>query len=181
MSNGPDQVFNINARGQLAVTGTIIIKNDSFAGSMATDINGMAEVDFAYDLGSGKPVIELTPEAVDPVFAQVVGWKKDPSGNYIGFQIKTFNLSGAAVSTVVHYLVIGKQDGYATNGEPVLQVAAPAPAPAVAGDSTADPGTASTTPDAVLPPDPAPAPADPAASAAPADSTQTAPDASIAQ
>ncbi len=114
-------LFSINARGDAAVAGIIVIKNDTFAGSIATDINGEAQIMFSYDVGTGKPVVQLTPEAEVPVFAQVLSWSKDSNQNYTGFTIKTFGLSGAPVSAIVHYLVVGKEDGYQTQGQ-VLQV-----------------------------------------------------------
>ena len=118
-------VFTINARGDAGVAGTIVMKNDTFAGSIATQADGTAEVDFAYDLGTGKPVVELTPEADVPVFAQVYSWKQDTAGNYTGFVMKTFGLNGTTTSAVVHYIVVGKEDGYATSGTVLQVVSAP--------------------------------------------------------
>ncbi|GEM_PF-1699816 len=108
--------FSINARGDLAVSGVIVIREDSFAGSIITEEDGLAEITFAYHLGTGKPVIQLTAEAQLPVFAQIVEFKTDDDGNYTGFVIKTFDLISAPVQAIVHYTVFAKQDGYETFG-----------------------------------------------------------------
>lgn len=111
------ELVNIDARGNLAIAGTIFIKEDSFAGSVATNADGLAEITFAYHLGTGKPVVQLTAEAQLPIFAQVVEFKQDDEGNYTGFVIKTFDLISSPISSVVHYTVIGKSAGYITYGE----------------------------------------------------------------
>jgi hypothetical protein len=125
VKNNSNEVFSINARGDVAMSGVIIVKDDNFAGSIATNADGIAEINFTYNLGTGKPVVELTPESDSPVFAQVSSWKKDGSGNYTGFTIKTFGINGTPASAVVHYLVTGKRDGYATNGQTVTISTAP--------------------------------------------------------
>ncbi|MDE2312255.1 MAG: right-handed parallel beta-helix repeat-containing protein, partial [Patescibacteria group bacterium] len=122
VNNGTTTVFTINARGDAAVAGVITIKNDTFAGSVATDQSGQAQITFSYPLGTGKPVVQLTPEADFPVFAQVISWATDTNQNYLGFTIQTFGLNGSTTSAIVHYLVVGKEDGYTTNGQPQLQV-----------------------------------------------------------
>jgi hypothetical protein len=121
VTNSTSTVFTINARGDIQTQGVIIVKDNSFAGSIATNQEGTAEINFTYHLGTGKPVVQLTPEGEVPVFAQVLSWKKDSQQNYIGFTMKTFSLSGVPVSAVVHYSVIGKQEDYQTLGE-ALQV-----------------------------------------------------------
>jgi hypothetical protein len=120
VKNGVDEVFSINARGDVKTSGVIVVKDNSFAGSIATDANGEADIVFTYHLGTGKPAVQLTPESASPVFAQVVSWTQDNTGNYTGFKIKTFGLGGETTSSVVHYSVVGKQDGYATNGQVVV-------------------------------------------------------------
>jgi hypothetical protein len=127
VKNNSEEVFNLNARGDVSMNGVIIAKDDSFAGSIATNASGLAEINFTYDLGTGKPVVELTPESESPVFAQVASWKKDGSGNYTGFTIKTFGINGTPASSVVHYTVTGKGSGYDTNGQIVNIPVAPAP------------------------------------------------------
>jgi hypothetical protein len=109
--------FSINARGDVAISGVIVIKDDTFAGSIATLADGMAEVTFSYHLGTGKPVIQLTAEAQIPVFAQIMEFKQDEDGNYTGFVIKTFDLISGPISAIVHYNVTAKQDGFTTLGE----------------------------------------------------------------
>ncbi|MEZ4180028.1 MAG: hypothetical protein R3B41_00710 [Candidatus Doudnabacteria bacterium] len=113
------ELVNIDARGNLKLTGTIFIKEDSFAGSVATDNSGLAEISFAYHLGTGKPVVQLTAESQIPVFAQIVEFKQDTNGNYTGFVMRTFDLIAGPVSAIVHYNVTGKQDGYITLGTAV--------------------------------------------------------------
>jgi hypothetical protein len=124
VTNATSTLFTINARGDAEVQGVIIIKDNSFAGSIATDINGEAEIMFSYHLGTGKPVVQLTPENENPVFAQVKEFIKDSQGNYTGFKIKTFGLTGSVISSVVHYNVTGKQDQYETSGQ-VIQISPP--------------------------------------------------------
>lgn len=111
------ELMNIDARGTLTLAGTIIIKDDTFAGSVATDSDGLAEITFSYNLGTGKPVVQLTPEAQIPVFAQILEFKQDEHGNYTGFVIKTFDLISGPVQAIVHYNVTGKQAGYITFGQ----------------------------------------------------------------
>ena len=114
------ELMNIDARGTLTLAGTIFIKDDTFAGSVATDEDGLAEITFSYHLGTGKPVIQLTAEAQIPVFAQIVEFKQDDNGNYTGFVMKTFDLISSPIQAIVHYNVVGKQAGYITLGEAVV-------------------------------------------------------------
>ncbi|HEX9503750.1 MAG TPA: hypothetical protein VF974_05535, partial [Patescibacteria group bacterium] len=148
------EVLTINAQGQIAVTGNIIIKDDTFAGSIATDSTGTAQIDFTYDLGTGKPDVQLTVEGETPAFAQVATWKKDIQNNYTGFTIKSFAPTGGPASVIVHYLVVGKQAGYQTSGTVMQVVTAPTPTP---------PPSAPASPTPTLPPatDTAPASAPP--------------------
>lgn len=122
---GDSSKFSINARGDIAVSGVIVVRDDSFAGSVATDEEGLAEIIFSYHLGTGKPVVQLTAEAQLPVFAQIIEFKQDADGNYTGFVIKTFDLISGPISAIVHYNVTGKQDGYVTYGEVLGVVDAP--------------------------------------------------------
>jgi hypothetical protein len=163
LNNETGPVLTVNARGDLATQGTIFIKDNTFAGSIATDATGVAEITFSYNLGTGKPVVQLTPESDVPVFAQVGGWKKDSSGNYTGFTIKTYGLQGAVVSSVVHYIVVGKQDAYQTNGS-VIQVQS---APSVNSGPTASGGQNGGTPSGQVAGDSTPPPAAPAPEPAP--------------
>ncbi len=119
------EVFSINARGQVAFAGNIIVKDDSFAGSISTDENGEADIDFTYDLGTGKPDVQLTVEGDTPAFAQISSFERDANNNYIGFKIKTFSTIGSPVSVVVHYLVVGKQADYDTNGVVIQVISTP--------------------------------------------------------
>lgn len=125
------EAFTINSRGDVSVAGVIFVKDDTFAGSIATDDQGEAEIEFTYHLGTGKPVVQLTPESESPVFAQVVEWKQDADDNYTGFKIKTFSLGGKIASSVVHYNVTAKQADYETSGEvvyiPVVESPTPSP------------------------------------------------------
>ena len=116
VKTGTEKKFSINARGDMGVYGVIVVKDDSFAGSIATNEQGLAEVTFSYHLGTGKPVVQLTPEAIVPVFAQIQEFKQDEDGNYTGFVIKTFGVVASPISSVVHYNVTAKQDGYSTFG-----------------------------------------------------------------
>jgi hypothetical protein len=109
-------MFSINARGDIAVSGVIVVRDNTFAGSIATGEDGLAEVTFSYHLGTGKPVVQLTAEAQLPVFAQIIEFKTDADGNYTGFVIKTFDLLSSPVSAIVHYNVTAKQSGYTTFG-----------------------------------------------------------------
>ncbi len=120
VTQGSIELMNIDARGTLALTGTIIIKDDSFAGSIVTEEDGMAEITFNYHLGTGKPVVQLTAEAQIPVFAQIVEFKQDEDGNYTGFVMKTFDLLAGPIQATVHYTVTGKQEGYITLGDAVV-------------------------------------------------------------
>ncbi len=121
INNNGGSAFSINSAGDVKVAGTIYIESDSFAGSIATNDMGLADIDFANNLGTGKPVIQLTPEGDVPTIAQVASWKKDLAGNYIGLVIKTFGTEGQAVTANVHYAVFGKREGYeTTNGIPIL-------------------------------------------------------------
>ncbi|MDB4940466.1 MAG: hypothetical protein JWO40_891, partial [Candidatus Doudnabacteria bacterium] len=140
---GTTPVLRVNSRGDLALKGIISIEENSFAGSINTATDGTANIDFAYDLGDGKPVVELTVEGEVPAFAQIVGWKQDPQNNYTGFAIKTFDTTGAVVQTTVHYLVVKKQTSYSTQG-PTIQVVT-APQNTASSNSTATPPTPSTT------------------------------------
>ena len=80
-------------------------KNQLFANKLEELYNFLP-----YHLGKGKPVVQLTPEGDIPTIAQVTSWKQDSAGNYNGFFIKTFGLSGQSVSANVHYAVFGKQE-----------------------------------------------------------------------
>jgi hypothetical protein len=150
ISNTTTSVFAINVRGDSRMKGIIVLENDSVAGSIATDaITGLAEVNFNYHLGTGKPVVQLTPEGDIPVVAQVTSWKKDSVGNYVGFFLKTFGLSGQAVSANVHYAVFGKPAGYSTAGDalPILTNTENDPAPIVSEPTaTSTEPTATSTP-----------------------------------
>jgi hypothetical protein len=125
IKSNDEDVFTISARGDVAVKGNIIVRDDNFAGSIATAEDGTAEVDFTYDLGTGKPDVQLTPESESPVFAQIADWQTDNLGRYTGFTIKTFALNGTPTSAIVHYLVVGKPDGYDTVGTVIQVVNAP--------------------------------------------------------
>jgi hypothetical protein len=162
------EVLTVNSRGDLDTQGVIVMRDNNFAGSIATLADGTAEITFTYDLGTGKPVIQLTPESEVPVFAQIKEWRKDQNQNFTGFIIKTFGLDGQPASSIVHYLVTGKQNGYETFGQalpvtnmPVTQTLSVSgggptttpdtttptePAPAVAGDATPTSETASPSP-----------------------------------
>jgi hypothetical protein len=54
VSSGTQTVFTINARGDAAITGVILVKDDTFAGSIATDAAGEANITFSYDLGMAQ-------------------------------------------------------------------------------------------------------------------------------
>ncbi len=116
--------FSINARGDVTFSGALVMKNDTFAGSVVTDAQGQAEIRFSYDLGSGKPVIQLTVEGETPAFAQVGSWIKDVDGNYIGFIMRTYGIGGSPAQAVVHYNVTAKQEDYNTLGNNILTVTA---------------------------------------------------------
>src|SRR5258708_36473918 len=123
----------------MAVRGNIIIKEDTLGGSIATDSTGTAQIDFTYDLGTGKPDVQLTVEGETPAFAQVATWKKDIQNNYTGFTIKSFAPTGGPASVIVHYLVVGKQAGYQTSGTVMQVVTAPTPTPPPSAPATATP------------------------------------------
>jgi hypothetical protein len=57
-----------------------------------------------------------------PAFAQVLEWRKDTYERYSGFVMKTFAPNGDPISSIVHYLVTAKQDGYGTFGGESLLV-----------------------------------------------------------
>jgi hypothetical protein len=136
VTNGTTTMFSINARGDIQTKGIIIVKDDSFAGSIATNEAGDANINFTYDLGTGKPDVQLTVESETPAIAQVVSWIKDSQDRYIGFKLKSFNLSGNPASVIVHYLVVGKQEGYTTNGEVILTVQSSPSSGGVSGSLT---------------------------------------------
>jgi hypothetical protein len=169
-----EEVFSINARGQAEFAGNIIIKDDTFAGSIATDASGSAKIIFTYDLGTGKPDVQLTVEGETPAFAQVASFEKDSNNNYTGVNIKTFAPDGSAASVIVHYLVVGKQANYATSGSVIEVVSTPTPAatsslapePTPAPAPTPTPTPTPTPEPIVTPPTPTPAPT-PAPSPAP--------------
>jgi hypothetical protein len=127
IKNGDHKIFTINARGDVGIVGVIRVDNEQFAGSVTTDSNGEAVITFDYDLGTGKPVVELTVESSTPTLAQVSDFSKDTAENYTGFTIKTFTAGGEAVSTMVHYLVIAKPTGYATKDVVINVVNSPNP------------------------------------------------------
>jgi hypothetical protein len=128
VKSNDQNVFSINSRGDVAIKGVIKIEDDSYAGSIATNEEGIAEISFTNHLGTGKPSIQLTPEAELPVFAQVFEWTQDSAKNYTGFKMKSFKLDGSAISAIVHYSVVAKQDGYATSGK-VIEVVSASSAP----------------------------------------------------
>lgn len=132
-------VFTVNARGDVQTYGTLIIRDDNIAGSLVTDENGLAEITFSYDLGTGKPSIQLTPEANYPVFAQVLEWKQDSEQRYTGFVMKTFAQSGQPLQSIVHYLVIAKQADYQTFGLNTLVVVDPSDNSEIVVDDPEDP------------------------------------------
>ena len=163
VKNNDAEIFTINARGDVAIQGVIRINNEQFAGSIKTDNNGEASVAFDYDLGTGKPVVELTVEGDMPTLAQVKNFSTDATGNYIGFSIKTFTPSGSNMSASVHYLVIAKPLGYATKDVVITVVSSPSeviPPPSGGsggggGETTDTTPLADTTPpvDTITPPD----------------------------
>ena len=120
VKSNDEEVFTINARGDAIFKGTIFVRDDTFAGSIATDEDGVADISFSYDLGTGKPDVQLTVEGETPALAQVASWEKNGEGKYTGFKIKTFGTTGDPASVIVHYLVIGKEDGYDTTGSIVV-------------------------------------------------------------
>jgi hypothetical protein len=128
-------LLTLDAKGTLTLTGVILVKDDSFAGSVATQDGGLAEIAFTYDVGTGKPVIQLTPEAQVPVFAQIVEFKKDKQNRYTGFVIKTFGLNGEAVSAIVNYNVTAKEDDYKTYGEVLGAIDQPVDQPTIIDDT----------------------------------------------
>ncbi|MDO8715556.1 MAG: hypothetical protein Q7J73_01930, partial [Dehalococcoidales bacterium] len=120
VSTDVEQILTINGRGDLTIAGIIGIYNDSFAGSVATGTDGATIINFNYHLGTGKPVVQLTPEGTAPTFAQIVSWQQDASSNYTGFIIKTVDLKGKSVSAIVHYTVTAKQADYNTSNLELL-------------------------------------------------------------
>ncbi|MDO8466777.1 MAG: DUF5011 domain-containing protein, partial [bacterium] len=108
------EVFTINSRGDVSISGVIRVKNNSFAGSIITDENGNAEIKFDYHLGTGKPSVQLTPEGDEFALAQIAKFIQDEAKNYTGFLLKAvgFENKEPAASTTVHYWVVAKQDGY---------------------------------------------------------------------
>ncbi|MDP3986114.1 MAG: hypothetical protein Q8P77_01625, partial [Candidatus Veblenbacteria bacterium] len=133
-------VFTLNARGDVSIAGNIIVTDSSYAGSIATNANGLAEVQFTNHLGTGKPSVQITPEGEQVVLAQVSHWMKDENQNYRGVVIKASNLDGTPASTIVHYVVVGKPAGYETQGQ-IVVLSAPLPPPAIEpeGSETAEP------------------------------------------
>jgi hypothetical protein len=125
IKSNDEDVFTVSARGEVAIKGNIIVRDDSFAGSIATKQDGTAEISFTYDLGTGKPSVQLTPESETPVFAQIKEWKTDSLGRYTGFTIETFGLGGTPTPAIVHYLVVGKEADYDTVGTVIQVVNAP--------------------------------------------------------
>lgn len=117
VQNADTTLLTLNAQGDLALRGVLVIENDSFAGSIDTDATGEARIDFEYSLGTGKPVVQLTAEGEMPVHAQVLRLLQDEQENYTGFVLRTTSLDGALVSgATVHYLVIAKPADYAPVG-----------------------------------------------------------------
>ncbi len=127
ISANSENILSLNVRGDLQIKGVIVIPDDSFAGSITTNADGLAEINFTNNLGTGKPSIQLTPEAEQPIFAQVLSWKKDGQNNYTGFTMKTFALSGSGSSATVHYLVVKKQTAYDTTVSTLQVVSTPTP------------------------------------------------------
>ena len=120
------EMFTINARGDAVIKGVIRIENDSFAGAVITNENGLADVQFSYHLGTGKPITNLTAEAEDGVVvAQVAKLFSDADGNYTGLRIKASQVPSGqpAPHVMINYTVIAKQAGYvATNTMPIVVV-----------------------------------------------------------
>ncbi|PJE76332.1 hypothetical protein COV04_00460 [Candidatus Uhrbacteria bacterium CG10_big_fil_rev_8_21_14_0_10_48_11] len=157
IKNADTSLLTINARGDLSIRGVLVVADDSFAGSIATNAGGEAEVAFSHSLGTGKPVVELTTEGDMLTHAQIVRFITDSSGNYTGFTLKTTTLDGTGVTgAIVHYFVVAKPADYTTSGDgsPALSVAtAPSasfsiqapPAPVVTPETTTPP-VGSTTP-----------------------------------
>ena len=129
-------VFTLNARGDVTVAGNIIVTDSTYAGSIATNAQGLAEVQFTNHLGTGKPSVQITPEGEQVVIAQISHWMRDENQNYTGVVIKAANLDGTPASAIVHYLVTGKPAGYATQGQTIVVYSEPQPTPEVAGDTT---------------------------------------------
>ena len=142
------EIFKINARGDLALKGVIRLENDTFAGSVETDSQGFADVNFAYNLGTGKPVVQLTPESIDAnagssqdpevlrrqeidggglLIAQISRFFQDDAKNYTGFRIRVAEMPSGkpAATTTIHYLVIAKQEGYTTSSTTPITVISP--------------------------------------------------------
>jgi hypothetical protein len=115
-----EEVYAITARGDVEQKGVIFVRDNTFAGTIATDANGEAEIVFTYELGTGKPSVQLTAEGDVPVIAQVLSWTTDSEGRYTGFRMKTFTPAGAAVSAAVNYLVVGKPADYAMQGSIIV-------------------------------------------------------------
>jgi hypothetical protein len=164
VKSADSDVFTLNTRGDVAVAGSIIITDTSYAGSIATNANGLAEVQFTHHLGTGKPSVQLTPEGEgNMVLVQISHWMKDENQNYTGVVIKTANLDGTPASAIVHYLVIGKPAGYATAGQTIIVYNEPPPTGEVAGTTTTTTTETITTETAT----------EPAPSATPADTAVT--------
>ena len=75
---------------------------------------------------------------------------RDENQNYTGVVIKASNLDGTPAGAIVHYLVVGKPAGYATQGQLIVVYSQPPPTPEVAGtttDTTTDTTTTDTTTD----------------------------------
>jgi len=97
---------NIHVEGQIRVA------DDTYAGIVTTDADGIATITFTVHMGLTKPVVLLTPEfdpAIAKVFVQIIGWTQDADGNYTGVTIGTYNHRAVALANVpVHFMVIRK-------------------------------------------------------------------------
>jgi hypothetical protein len=148
VKNGDSEVFSINARGDALFAGLLILPDDTFAGSIVADVNGEAQIVFSHHLGTGKPVVQLTPESLEAVHTQILNFQTDNDSNYTGFKLQVRDRFGEIYpGAIVHYLVIGKQAGYETSGldgasaivvapaRPIVQISQPTTGGSVAGDS----------------------------------------------
>ncbi|MDQ3018287.1 MAG: hypothetical protein M3Q64_00215, partial [bacterium] len=126
VKNSGSEKFSINARGDISIYGQIIVYDDTMAGSIVTNTaDGLAEITFTNNLGTGKPVVQLTAEGDTAVFAQVKEWRTDGAGRYIGVVFRAFASDGVGVQSIVHYNVTGKPEGYVTYGLDNLEVTDP--------------------------------------------------------
>jgi len=98
--------------GKGGIDGQFRIDDDTYAGQVTTNADGIATITFTEHMGTVKPCVILTPEydpAVDTIFAQIIGWTTDAEGNYTGCTIRTTDDGGRPeASVLVHYFVIRK-------------------------------------------------------------------------